>query len=54
MKIATKVSVVLAAAAMSIGLLGNPASAMDTSWGCGGCVKGGDHGKPFIPKPFIP
>jgi hypothetical protein len=39
MKIATKVGLTLATAAMSIGLLGSPATALaDTSWGCPGCV----------------
>ena len=40
MKIAQKFAVVATAAVMSIGLLGSPASAKDSSWGCGGCVAG--------------
>ncbi len=39
MKIASKVGIVVATVAMSIGLLGSPAEAnRDTSWGCPGCV----------------
>lgn len=38
MKIAQKFALVVTAAVMGIGLLGSPASAKDTSWGCGGCV----------------
>lgn len=42
MKIATKVGITLATVAMSIGLLGSPAQALDTSWGgCCGIVKAG-------------
>jgi len=54
MKIATKAGALLAGAALSIGLLGSPASALDTSWGCGGCIKASQSGGKFIPKPFIP
>lgn len=38
MKIAQKLALVVTAAVMGVGLLGSPASAHDTSWGCGGCV----------------
>ncbi len=38
MLIAQKLALVVTAAVMGIGLLGSPASARDTSWGCGGCV----------------
>jgi hypothetical protein len=38
MKIIAKVGIVTATVAMSIGLLGSPAQAKDTSWGCPGCV----------------
>jgi hypothetical protein len=48
MKIAVKAGALLATVVMSIGLLGSPASALDTSWGCPGCVKAPSH-KPFIP-----
>ncbi len=37
MKIATKIGMVVATVAMSIGLLGAPADARDSSWGCPGC-----------------
>lgn len=40
MKVAQKFAIVMTAAVMSIGILGNPASATDSSWGCGGCVAG--------------
>ncbi|MGZ5405634.1 MAG: hypothetical protein ACXWDL_13360 [Nocardioides sp.] len=40
MKVAQKFAIVVTAAVMSIGLLGSPASAKDSSWGCGGCVAG--------------
>ena len=38
MKIVTKVGILTATVMMSIGLLGSPASAKDTSWGCPGCM----------------
>ena len=38
MKIAQKLAIVVTAAVMGIGLLGSPASAKDSSWGCGGCI----------------
>ncbi len=39
MKIVKKCTIVVTTAAvMSIGLLGSPAQAKDSSWGCGGCV----------------
>ena len=48
MKIATKVSALVATVVMSIGLLGSPASAVvDSSWGCPGCAKAPSH--KFIP-----
>ena len=38
MRIVSKVGIVVATAAMTIGLLGAPAEALrDTSWGCPGC-----------------
>jgi hypothetical protein len=41
MRIVKKFAVVVTTAAvMGIGLLGSPAQAGDTSWGCGGCVSG--------------
>ena len=48
MKIAVKASALLATVVMSIGLLGSPASAMDSSWGCPGCAKAPSHNT-FIP-----
>jgi hypothetical protein len=43
MKIVTKVAMVFTTAVLGVGLLGSPATAHDSSWGCGGCViaKGG-------------
>ncbi|MBA8805497.1 hypothetical protein FB382_003788 [Nocardioides ginsengisegetis] len=43
MNIARKVAIALAATGISLGLLGitAPAQAMDTSWGCGGCISTG-------------
>ena len=38
MKIIAKVGIVTATVMMSIGLLGSPAQAKDTSWGCPGCI----------------
>ena len=39
MKIVQKFAIVVTTAAvMGVGLLGSPAQARDTSWGCGGCV----------------
>ena len=38
MKIVQKFALVVTATVMGIGLLGSPAGAADTSWGCGGCV----------------
>ena len=39
MKIVKKFAIVVTTAAvMGIGLLGSPAQAADSSWGCGGCV----------------
>ncbi len=39
MKIVQKFAIVVTTAAvMGIGLLGSPAQAKDTSWGCGGCI----------------
>ena len=40
MKIVQKFAIVVATAAMGVGLLGSPAEARDSSWGCGGCVAG--------------
>lgn len=41
MRIVSKVGIVVATVAMSIGLLGSPAQAYkDTSWGCPGCIVG--------------
>jgi hypothetical protein len=41
MRIVSKVGIVVATVAMSIGLLGSPAQAYkDTSWGCPGCIIG--------------
>ena len=37
MKIVTKVGILAATVMMSVGLLGSPAEAKDTSWGCPGC-----------------
>jgi hypothetical protein len=40
MKIVKKFAIVVTSAAvMGIGLLGSPAQAGDSSWGCGGCVQ---------------
>jgi len=43
MNLARKVAITLAATGLSLGLLGMtaPAQAMDTSWGCGGCISAG-------------
>ena len=39
MKIVQKLAIVVTTGAMlAIGLLGSPAQAADSSWGCGGCV----------------
>lgn len=38
MKIVQKVAIALTAAVMGVGLLGSPATASDSSWGCGGCI----------------
>lgn len=38
MKIVQKFAIVVATAVMGVGLLGSPAEAGDSSWGCGGCV----------------
>jgi hypothetical protein len=39
MKIVKKFAIVVTTAAvMGIGLLGSPAQAKDSSWGCGGCI----------------
>jgi hypothetical protein len=38
MRIVQKFAIVLTAAVMGVGLLGSPAEAHDTSWGCGGCI----------------
>lgn len=38
MKIVQKVTIVLTATVLGVGLLGSPANAKDSSWGCGGCV----------------
>ncbi len=38
MKIVQKFAIVLSTAVMGVGLLGSPAEAQDTSWGCGGCI----------------
>ena len=39
MKIVKKFAIVVTTSAvMGIGLLGSPAQAADSSWGCGGCV----------------
>ena len=41
MRIASKVGIVLATVAMSIGLLGGPAEAgKDSGWGCAACKSG--------------
>jgi hypothetical protein len=40
MKIVKKFAIVVTSAAvMGLGLLGSPAHAGDSSWGCGGCVQ---------------
>ncbi|WP_281385830.1 hypothetical protein [Nocardioides luti] len=43
MNIGRKVAIALAATGLSLGLLGisAPAQALDSSWGCGGCVRVG-------------
>jgi len=39
MKIVQKFAIVVTTGAiLAIGLLGSPAQAADSSWGCGGCV----------------
>ncbi|WP_283247938.1 hypothetical protein [Nocardioides coralli] len=38
MKIAKKLAIVLTTAVLGVGLLGGPATARDSSWGCGGCA----------------